>query len=198
MSLFGRYIPVANEPWTSNRDCGHIESTAARTRSTAAFRPSASSAVGSKKRQKSTISACRRTSGDLSFRSLSAVPGGLHGGSGAAFASSSHAFSSASSSAAAAAASSVSRRVAAARFASGTSSSDPKSMKSSPRPSLVTGSGARATAVPPMRVSFLRWREDGVVRVLLGLGLIRPRPRETRRDRRESPRAHLESFGASG
>ena len=36
MSLFGRYIPVANEPWTSNRDCGHIESTAARTRSTAA------------------------------------------------------------------------------------------------------------------------------------------------------------------
>ena len=57
MSLLGRYMPVANEPCTSNLASGQMPMTTARTRSTAAARAAASSAVGSKNRQKSTISA---------------------------------------------------------------------------------------------------------------------------------------------
>ena len=81
MSLLGRYMPVANEPCTSNLASGQMPITTARTRSTAAARAAASAAVGSKNRQKSTISACSRTSGDLSWRNRSEVPGGHHGGS---------------------------------------------------------------------------------------------------------------------
>ena len=99
ISEFGRYMPVANDPCTSNLAPGQIESTAPRTRSTAAVLADDSSAVGSRYRQKSTISWCRRMSGDLTRASLAAVPGGHHRGSafGSSSTSSAHASKTSSS-----------------------------------------------------------------------------------------------------
>ena len=79
-SLFGRYMPVAKLPCTSKRAPGQMASTAARTRSTEASRASRSAAVGSRNRQKSTISACRRNIGDRSVFRRSDAPGGHHTG----------------------------------------------------------------------------------------------------------------------
>ena len=77
----GKYIFVANEPCTSNLLLGHIVITASLTRSTAASRDFSSSSVGSKNRQKSTISPCNRTKGDFKFLNLCAVPLGDQSGS---------------------------------------------------------------------------------------------------------------------
>ena len=75
-SLFGRYMPVAKLPCTSKRAPGQIASTAARTRATEPSRASRSAAVGSRNRQKSTISACRRNIGDRSVFRRADAPGG--------------------------------------------------------------------------------------------------------------------------
>ena len=80
MSELGRYMPVANEPCTSKRAAGQMDLTTARTRSTAAARAVSSSSVGSKNLPKSTISLCKRMSGDCKLRNRFTVPGGHHRG----------------------------------------------------------------------------------------------------------------------
>mmetsp|Transcript_9068 Transcript_9068/g.25274 ORF Transcript_9068/g.25274 Transcript_9068/m.25274 type:complete len:307 (+) Transcript_9068:1090-2010(+) len=156
MSEFGRYMPVANDPCTSNRAPGQMDATASRTRSTAADRAADSASVGSRYRQKSTISWCRRISGDFTRASLSAVPAGHHRGS--AFGSSSPAAqascrSPSPSAPASSSSSSAGMFTSGASWmaSSGRSGSSSKSMKSSPRPVSVTGRIACRVAPPPMR-----------------------------------------------
>mmetsp|Transcript_24556 Transcript_24556/g.61161 ORF Transcript_24556/g.61161 Transcript_24556/m.61161 type:complete len:322 (+) Transcript_24556:767-1732(+) len=172
MSLLGRYIPVAKDPCTSNRDSGHSDRTAARTRSTAAWRAAPSACVGSRKRQKSTISECRRTSGDFSLRSRSAVPDGHHSGSDRprprpppapspsppppppssvrAPASSLTSDSPSPPLPLRAGLSVAAATTGCMKAPGGSAGSSPKSIKSSPRP-MNTGSLACSVAVPPMR-----------------------------------------------
>ena len=143
MSLLGRYMPVANEPCTSNLASGQMPITTARTRSTAAARAAASAAVGSKNRQKSTISACSRTSGDSSRRNRSDVPGGHHGGSEPGRSSSAAHAPQSSSSDAHASAAATSMEGASETSAPGGSSGS--SSKSTPKPT------SGSVASPPTR-----------------------------------------------